>query len=502
MKVLLLIVVATLGACRDAKIPNDTLVVGIENEIKNLDIRYAADANTAHVANLITQTLIHTGDNFLPELDLAESYQNIGDKKFVFKIPSGLSFHDGTPLTTQDILYSFEQAAGPKSRIKSSFVDVEKFEANDASTFSITLKKPNSAFLLSELAAIRVFPKSVGESPGFSSHPVGSGPYRFVKRQNRDLIFERFDAYRSYRTQHGLDPRPFKKIIVRAIEDPTTRFLSLVGGDIDILFNALSPRRILEAEKITELQVQHETGINYQYLGFNLKAKKFQDVRVRRALALAINRDELIEHKLKGFARKAAGLLPPQNPFAYSGLEQMDFNPTVARRLLKEAHAESLTIEIKCSTDRDVISILQVVQKYWQDVGVAVTLRPLEFATFFAQVREGNFEAFSLRWTNITEPDILFKVFHSRELPPGRNRISYINPKIDKILEAARDQTDTTKRRNLYFEAQKILALDEPYISLWYPDNVAVLSKAVRNYKINPSGSWQGIFSARKESQP
>ena len=491
---------AALGCVRRIKTDPKTLVIGIESEIKNLDFRSTSDANSTHVARLILQGLVEIGPDLLPHPDLALSYTVSQGSFYEFKLPAGLSFHDGKPLTSQDVLYSFKQAAGPGSKMQSSFEDVVAFEAPDATTFRIRLKAPRASFLGADVAAIKVFPAHIGQAPEFGQHPIGSGPYKFVKRENRDLILERFEGYRRFENKHPMPPPFFDRVVVRTIEDPTTRFLSLVGGDIDMLVNALSPRRVVEASQQSMLSVQHAPGNSYQYIGFNFRSPKFQDLRIRKALAMAINRPEIIEHKLKGLASPAASVLSPQNFFFDPNLPQMPYDPVEAKRLLKEAGVQGkLSFELKSSTDRDSLSILQVIQKQWELIGVQVQLRPYEFATFFTDVQKGNFETFSLRWTAVSDPDILFRVFHSKELPPGRNRIAYKNPHVDRLLEQAQREFVPEKRRKLYVEAQEIIANEIPYISLWYPENVVVATTSLRNFVLHPGGGWMSLLDAKKD---
>jgi peptide/nickel transport system substrate-binding protein len=494
---------ALAGCVQGDKTPADTLIIGVESEIKNMDVRFATDANAVHVSRLVTQSLIKLNNKLLAEGDLAQSFQiSDGGKKYTFKIPAGLNFHDGSPLSSRDVLYSFEQAAGPHSKIAANFANVAHFSAPDPTTFVIELKKAQASFLLGEVPAICIVPARLGEDPDYGQHPVGSGPYKFVERRHRDLIFERFNGYRSYVDGHPMPLPYFRKVIVRAIEDPTTRFLSLLGGDIDLLFNALSPRRIQEAAQNPHLKILRGPGITYQYLGLNFDSPKFRDLRVRRALALAIDRESIIEHKLRGFARIATSVLSPVNYFYDKALEPLPYDPDQARRLLNEAGVKGLSFELKSSTDRDTLSILQVIQKQWADVGVKVTIRPYEFATFFADVQKGSFEAFSLRWTSVTEPDLLYKIFHSSETPPGRNRTHYKNAQVDRLLEAARIESDVEKRKALYARVQEILAHDIAYISLWYPDNVAVATRALKNFDLHPAGSWMNFLKARKDETP
>lgn len=471
-----------------------TLVVGVESEIKSLDFRTAVDANTVHVMRLFTQGLVRINERLMPEPDLALSYRVEGAQTYFFELPRDVVFHNGQKVKCEDVRASFEQAMSPASRLRPNFVDVESVSCPEPFRFVIRLKSPRASFLAGAVPEAKILPAEMIASSAPLEHIVGSGPYRFLRKRGRDLLFERFEGYR---------PSPFfEHVIVRTSSDPTTRYLSLVGGDIDMLSNALSPARVLEAQRQPRLQVLRGPGSSYQYLGFNLRLPKFRDIRVRRALAIAIDRDGIIRNKLLGLARPATSVLSPNNPFHNSSLKSLPYDPELARRLLKEANAEKLEIELKSSTDRDMLSVLLVIKEAWERIGVRVTLRPYEFGTFFSDVQKGNFEMFSLRWTGVTEPDIMNKVFHSREVPPGRNRVHYVNHEVDRLLDAGMREASFEKRRQLYLRAQELIFSDLPYISLWYPDNIVVAAKELVGFTLHPGGSWMPFMKARKETSP
>jgi len=500
-KSFLCLLAAVAGCVQNAKTDMKTLIIGIESEIKNLDVRSSTDANSIHVANLFSQHLVKTNMQLLPEGDLAESFEVKDGRIYTFKLPAGATWHDGRPLTSDDVLASFRQAAGPTSRAMSSFKDVESFEAPDPLTFIIKLKNPNASFLLGSIADIYIHPKHYIDDPKYPSHPIGSGPYKFVKRSDRDIIFERFDQVKRFNGGKLQAPSFFDKVVVRSIQDPTTRFLSLMGGDIDLLINALSAKRLSEVSQNPFLQVHRAPGTSYQYLGFNQRNEKFRDPRVRRALAMAINRDEIIKHKYLGYAQPAAGMLSPSNFFADPALTQVPYDPAGAKQLLKEAGKENLEFELKSSTDRDIGSMLLVLREYWEKIGVKVTIRPYEFATFFADIQKGNFECYCLKWTAVSDPDLMNKVYHSNETPPGKNRIHYRNLEVDRLLDRAQAEMDLNKRRELYFKVQQKISQEMPYISLWYPDNTAVATKILKNFKLHPTGNWETFMEAHKENE-
>lgn len=490
------------GCVQKSKGDLSTLIIGIESEVKNMDRRSNAEANATQIGHLFSQTLVRVGSNLLPVPDLAQRFDVQNGIRYRFHLAPDLSFHDGHPLRCADVEFNFRQAAERASNLQSGFANVAKMECESTQDFVVTLKQPRASFLLSEVAELHIYPPHYSEDPRFATHPIGSGPYRFKERKSRDLIFERFENYHRYRDGQRLPPPFFQRVIVRSIQDPTTRFLSLMGGDIDLLVNALSPRRVLEAQSNPYLKVLRAPGTTYQYVGINLRLQKFRDLRVRKALAMALNRDEIIKHKLLGFAQAADSVLSPSNFFHDKAIPPIPYDPIAARALLKDAGAKNLAIELKVSTDRDINSVALILKEQWEKIGVRVTLRPYEFATFFSDIRSGNFELFSLRWTSVADPGILSQIFHSRELPPGRNRVAYKNTEVDRVLDRAQVEPDLERRRQAYALVQKTIARDIPYISLWYPDNIAVVSRSLRNFTLHPTGQWLTFLDAEKAETP
>ena len=468
-----------------------TLVIAIESDIKMLDVRFAQDANSSHVWSLFAQSLVGVGEDFQPVAELAKSFSSSDNKNYFFEVPADAKFQDGTPLTSKDVKASFEQAAAPESRIHSNFIEVESFKAPTPTTFEIHLKKPDATFLISEVVAVRIMPEREAMTKDPVPKPVGSGPYRFTGKEGRDLVFERSPYFQ---------PAPFyDRILVRSIEDPSTRFLSIVGGEADVVFNGMAPRRVAEAEKNPLVKVYRGVGNSFQYIGLNLKNEKFKDHRVREALSIGVDRADLIEHKLLGYAKSATSILSPGNAYRNEKLSPVAYDPERAKHLLKQAGASHLEFELKCSSDRDVVSLLSAIKEQWERLGLKIKLQPFEFGTFFSQIQNGNFEAFQLRWTAVISPDLLFKVFHSKETPPGKNRVSFASKEFDSLVERAVQTADFAGQKKLYDQAQDIVFREIPYVPLWYPDNVVVASSRIKNFHLHPSGTWKPILSTTKD---
>jgi peptide/nickel transport system substrate-binding protein len=206
---------------------------------------------------------------------------------------------------------------------------------------------------------------------------------------------------------------------------------------------------------------------------------------------------------LRDFARPAASVLPPES-WAYDPrVESYPHNPEAARRLLDAAgypasNGVRFHLTMKTSTEESSRAMAAVFQQQLREVGIILDIRSFEFATFFSDVTHGEFQVYSLRWVGGNEdPDIFEYAFHSaRIIPNGANRQFYTNPRIDRLIDYARSETDQNARKRDYAQVQEILAEDLPYVDLWYFDNVMVYSKRVRNLQLNPSGNYDFLTTA------
>jgi peptide/nickel transport system substrate-binding protein len=201
---------------------------------------------------------------------------------------------------------------------------------------------------------------------------------------------------------------------------------------------------------------------------------------------------------MRGQARIAYGLLPP-GLWAYDpAVPRYEFDPASANRLLDLAGFPRgpggirFHLQLKTSTDASARLLGAALQQQWRAVGVALDLRSSEFGTFYADITRGSFQLYTLRWIGAnTDPDIFFYIFDSNEIPPaGANRGRYRNPALDRLLQLARIEHDQQKRKVLYDQVQQIIARDQPYLTLWYTDNVAVHSARVENLHISPIGGY------------
>jgi peptide/nickel transport system substrate-binding protein len=499
---LLLALFLPLLSCSQPPDPS-TLVMIIESSPTNLDPRVGIDAQSERIGELLFDALLTRDEHLNVQPGLAERWEIPDPLTYVFHLHQGVAFHDGRPLTSRDVKWTFDSLLEGKIRSTKSaaYRFVDHVEAPDDNTVVFHLKEPNSTLLwnLSEGASGIVPYGSLDE---ITRNPMGSGPFKFVSaEQDKELIVERNDNY------WGTKPR-LARIRFTVVPDATTRALELRKGSADAAINALTSDTIVALERETNLQIERAPGTVLSYLAFNLRDPMLQDVRVRQAIAFAIDRGPLLQYIWRGFAQPALSVLPPQSWAYDANVAAYPHDPERARQLLDSAgygvhDGVRFHLTMKTSTEESTRLLAAVLQQQLREVGIALDIRTFEFATFFADVTSGAFQLYSLRWIGGNEdPDIFEYSFHSNRFPPkGANRGFYSNSRIDRLIDEARRATDQDVRKRLYAEVQETLAKDEPYINLWYFDNILVHTRRVRNVTLNPSGNYGFLKTAEISSQ-
>lgn len=470
----------------------------IESSPTNLDPRVGIDAQSERIGELMFDALVHRDEHFNLTPWLAERWEIPDPRTYIFHLHRGVRFQNGQPLTAKDVKWTFDSMMQGKIRSTKSanYRWIDHIDAPDDYTIIFHLNEPFAALLwnLSD-GGIGIVPYGSGED--FNRNPIGSGPFRLVSQeQDKEVVLERNDDYWGERAN-------VKRIRMIVVPDATTRALELRKGSADIAINALTPDMVLTLAKEPKLKVRREPGSIYAYLAFNLRDPLLKDARVRQALAYAIDRQPLIHYLWRDQAEPAASVLPPQS-WAYDpNVPKYGYDPARARQILDAAgypavHGVRFHLTMKTSTEESSRLMAAVFQQQLREVGIALDIRTFEFATFFSDIGKGAYQMYSLRWIGGNQdPDIFEYAFHSARIPPkGANRSFYVNPRVDELIDRARQETDQEKRRKIYAEVQEILARDLPYINLWYFDNVLVHSTRVRHLELIPSGNYDFLKTA------
>ncbi len=492
----LLLLALSLLSC-SPKTDARTLVMLIESSPTNLDPRIGVDAQSERIDDLIFDDLLSRGDNLDVAPGLAERWEIPDPLTYIFHLHHGVNFHDGRPLTSHDVKWTIESLLTGKIRSPktATFRFIDHIDIPDDFTVILHMKEPDAALLwnLSD-GAIGIVPYGSGNE--MTTHPIGSGPFKFVSAEtDKEVVLERNDNYWGEKAK-------LSRVRFAIIPDTTTEALELRKGTGDLSINSLTPDTVRTLEREPFLGVEHAPGTEIQYLGFNLRDPILKDVRVRQAIAYALDRQPMIRYLLGGWAQPARSVLPAQS-WAYEGnVPPYHHDPEKARQLLEAAgypvvNGVRFHITMKTSTVESTRLMVAVIQQQLREVGIALDIRSFEAATFLADVTRGAFQMYGLRWVGGNQDPDIFYVFHSSRFPPnGANRGRYSNPRVDALIDQARREVDPAARKPIYSEVQKILAEELPYIDLWYLDNVLVHNKRVRNLKLNPAGNYDFLRTA------
>ena len=479
----------------------------IESMPANLDPRIGTDAQSQHLDGLIFDSLLAHDAQMNIVADLAERWEARDPVTYVFYLRQGVKFHDGRPLSSADVKFTFDSILDGtvKTPKRGAFRMVTSIEVPDDSTVVFHLREPYASFLWNlTKPGVGIVPR--GSGPEIAQHPIGTGPFQFVNMiTDQEIVLRRNPSYFGDAGEAPGARGNVERVRFRIVPDALVRALELRKGSADVAINSLSPDMVVTLAKERGIVADEQPGTTIAYIGFNLEDPILSHREVRQALAYATDRATLIKYLMCGQARAALSLLPP-NHWGYDpDVRQYDFDPARAEQLLEAAGFKRgaggvrFRLEFKTSTEEYSRLLSEAIADEWQRVGVAVDLRPLEFATFYSDLQRGSFQVSAQRWVGgNNDPDIFESVFSSKKIPPnGSNRGHYRNPKLDALLDQARVEMDREKRKAVLWEIQKIVAEDEPYINLWYPDNVCVHRERLTDIVIPPAGDYDFIEGAR-----
>ena len=479
------------AACAPQGSPT-TVTMALDQPPTNLDPRIGTDAASERLTQLVFNSLVRRDARSQIVGDLALDWETPDPRTYVFGLRRDVRFHDGRPLTARDVVYTFRSILdGTVQTAKAgAYALIESVEAADEHTVRFHLSEPSAPFLWNlSVGAIGIVPEG-SLAGGPHAAPVGSGPFVFRhSRPDDEILLSRNDDY------FGTPPR-IDGVRFKIIPDAMVRALELRKGSIDIALNVLPPDMVETLRENPDLEILNSAGTNYQYLAFNLEDPLFRDIRVRKAIAHAIDRESIVRYLWRNQARLADSLMPPENWAYFPDVTRYEYDPDRARRLLGEAGRTNMAFTYTTSTDPTGLLVAAVLQEQFRKLGITMDIRSNEFATFYADVIAGSFQMYSLRWIGgNNDPDIFNLVFHSAMAPPnGANRGRYSNPDVDRWIGLARRDADPETRRAYYAEIQKTVSDELPYVSLWYVNNVAVYNRRIRGMRLDTAGGYEFLL--------
>jgi len=425
----------------------------------------------------------------------------------VFELKKGVTWQDGAPFNAKDVLFTYQLINSPQvfSPYTSTFRMVKSVEVINDLKVKVTYKEPY--FMALELWMSGILPRHLLKdeanimSSSFNTHPVGTGPYRLTKLEfSKNIELSAYDDYFEHRPK-------IDRIIYHVVPDANTRFLMLKTNKIDVgSLSAMQIERQVETSFFDNYKVIEDIAHAYVYLGMNLRREKFQDPRVREALSLAINREELVDILFMGHAQVCTGPFLPGGASFNADVKAPKQDIERAKQLLKEAgydEAHPLHFEIATSNaDQIRPYAAEILQHQLAKVGVEVKLRVMEWQAFLNTVvfpRE--FDTVLLGWSLSLSPDPYLLWHHDSDRKGGFNFIGYHNSKVDSLIETMQG---TIERKALAKIQQQIFAevvKDNPYLFLFIPNSIQVVDKKIQHIEPTINGIWHNLIDWEIEDQ-
>jgi peptide/nickel transport system substrate-binding protein len=474
--------------------PDHTLRFGLANSPTNLDPRYATDAASARINRLIYSRLVDFGEGAIPIPALA-TWIEISPTHYRFKLrePRPI-FHNGTQLSANDVRATYESILNPQTAAphRGILQIITRIETPTDATVDFFLKQPDSLF--PGYLVIGILPANlITNGHPFHDLPIGSGPFQFLERpdETRLVVKRKTDGQR---------------IEFLRIPDPTVRTLKLLAKEIHLIQNDLPPELVTYLSTHDGITLQQRQGANFAYLGFNQLDPVVGQENVRKAIAHAINREQIIQFVLGGRARVAQALFPPEHWAGQSSLPGYNYNPEKAKHLLKQSGFDEdhrPTITYKTSTDPFRLRLATIIQYQLRQVGIDVSIQSHDWGTFYGDIKAGRFQMYSLAWVGVKSPDIFRYAFHSDAIPPaGANRGHYSDAVADRLMTQAEHSPDRQAQQELYRTLQTRLLKTLPYVPLWFEDHFSLSSTNITGYQLGSDGNFDGLMQIRWVSPP
>jgi peptide/nickel transport system substrate-binding protein len=470
--------------------------VGADVDASSLDPRLMRDTTSYRVVDLLYDGLVRLDRELTPSPALATSWESPEPTRWVFHLREDVRFHDGSELTSEDVVHTLETLLDPAfgAPLRSLYEPIARVEAPDARTVIIHLERPYAP-LLSYLD-VGIVPR---ERNDLGRRPIGTGPYRLTRWDRGSKIS--LEANPDY--WGGTPKRETIEIVV--VPDNTARAQAFEAGDLDLIQSPLSPQDIRRLSADHRFESYVESGPAITYFNFNTSRPPLDEPDVRRAIAMLIDQESILNRIYEGSDERARSVLLPSSWAFSPEVVQPAHDPEAAEALLdqigffdgdgdgvRERGNQRLTFELGThGEDVNRVQTVEYLQNQLKGHGVEVRLRITDWPSFSVRRDASDFDVILLGWTQLVDPDKgLYDQFHSEG---GLNWGHYRNPRVDELLETGRATLDRSERASIYREAAAILASEVPYYVLSYQGYHLFHSPRVEGFEPDPRGMLRGF---------
>jgi peptide/nickel transport system substrate-binding protein len=516
MLVLAALVAACGGGDGGAERRGGTVIVGMRSDFGSVN---PVTGSAQYDMELMNYALFTPLVRYAADLDiepyLAESWELLGDTGVVFTLRDDVRWHDGQSVTAHDVEFTFNLAknAETASLLGTAFLaDVASAEVRDDRTIAFRFVRPHAQALedffwppMPRHLLQNIAPAELRNAP-FNRQPVGSGPFRFGEwRANEQLVIVRNDDFPD--ALGG--PAAADRVVFRVIPEASTMLTELLTGSIHVNIPLL-PDQVRQVRDNSATELHSFPGRTVFYIGWNNARPPFNDANVRRALAHAVNRQEIVDALLYGEGELASSTIPPWHPL-HPAVDPLPFDAAESQRLLEQAgwvdrnndgirenaQGQRLAFTMMSSDDPLRRSVVEVLQNQLRRVGADVQVRVTEFQTMLQSHRERDFDAVFTNWVldNFQLGAAPSSLFHSREADTqlSANRSTVRIPALDAAIERATSSMDEDVQREAWRDFTQVLQREQPVTFMFWLNELAASRSNIANVEMDPRGELRSI---------
>ncbi|MFY0804532.1 glutathione ABC transporter substrate-binding protein [Peribacillus frigoritolerans] len=466
-----------------------TLIVARLSDATTLDPHFITDIPSANVVyEKVYQTLVVPDKNMDPKPLLAKEWKQLDDVTWEFKLQEGVKFHDGAPFNAEAVKTNFDRILDPATASPQAgkLEMIKEIKVIDETTVQFKLKYPYApllSILVSNEGSI-ISPKAIKEnSDNLWQNPVGTGPFVFKSWKPGEEI-----ALSKNKDYWGDKPK-IDGVVFKVVPEDATRIAMIETGEAHVT-DQVPVTEIERIEASGTMDLYRTEGLAVEYLSFNVKKKPFDDVRVRKAVAHAIEVDSIIKGVYNDVGTRANSTMSPK-VFGYDpDIKGYDYDINESKKLLTEAGVkDGLEFTLTTSDRKERINMAEVIQSQLKGIGIKVKIQVLEYGAYIDATAKGEHQVSIGGWGNATGDGDYnqFNLFNSKSQGAAGNSSFYSNPEVDKLIENARKESDGDKRKELYSKAQAIEREEVPYVPIRNYEHLAVYGGTVKGLWLNPA---------------
>lgn len=484
------------------EVESGDLILAVLSDASSLDPAGSNDVPSSVVQENIYETLVNRDDENNIVESLAVEWKDVDESTYEFKLREGVKFHDGEDFNAEAVKANLDRILDEKVASPRYFLYemIESVEVIDEYTVQIKTEYPFAPLYahLSHSGGAMISPKSIeedyaamedGQQAGtiISENPVGTGFFKFESwNPGTEIKLVKNEEY--WGDKPHIDSVTFK-----VIPESTTRNADLERGFVHVV----DPVQPIEVEEINAgdyAQVLQKASASLSYIGFNAEKEPFNDPKVRQAISMMVNKEEMIDGVYEGFGIPAKGPLAP-SIFGYNDdAKPLEYNVEEAKKLMEEAgYADGFDTTIWTNDNPQRIDMAIILQNSLKELNINAEVEQMEFGAYLEKTAEGEHDMFILGWSNATgDADYgMYALFHSSQKGNPGNRTFYENPEVDKLLDEGRREADPEKRIEIYNQIQEHLIEDAPMVYIHHQEYLLGVSNQITGFEIDEAGMYK-----------